>query len=210
VSPDGKLVAYVGLGKQGNRIWLVGPDGKGLRDPYRTGLQTAPSFSPDGQTLYFAFPMAPWLSPPDPAQYGVWKATVEGGRPERITPDPADDAVVSPDGRLIAYRTSVSGDPEVRVIPVAGGEPVAHILMPETGPIGWTPDSEEIVWARNESGVANLWAHSIAHTTQRQVTRFAAPGEIYGFAWSRDGKWIAVSRGRPRSDVVMFNDQSWW
>jgi Tol biopolymer transport system component len=98
----------------------------------------------------------------------------------------------------------------VRVIPVAGGEPVAHILMPESGPIGWTPDSQEIVWARSESSVANLWAHSITHTAQRQITRFTAPGEIYSFAWSRDGKWIAVSRGRPRGDVVMFNDQSWW
>ena len=52
---------------------------------------------------------------------------------------------------------------------------------------------------------ADLWIQSIGGSPPRQLTRF--PGDrrqIADFAWSADGKRLAVARAAQSNDIVMF------
>jgi hypothetical protein len=53
------------------------------------------------------------------------------------------------------------------------------------------------------TGVDNLWTEPSASRPAQQLTHFTS-GTILDFAWSHDGKQIAIARGTSQSDAVMF------
>ena len=55
------------------------------------------------------------------------------------------------------------------------------------------------------NGVSNLWSQPIDGSPPQQLTNFKS-GRIFQFAWSADGKWLALARGTVSSDVVMIKD----
>jgi Tol biopolymer transport system component len=50
----------------------------------------------------------------------------------------------------------------------------------------------------------NIWEQRLAGGAPVQVTHFPS-GDMFAFAWSRDGKQLAFSRGRRKTDVVMMS-----
>jgi len=54
------------------------------------------------------------------------------------------------------------------------------------------------------SGVANLWRQPLPSGTPTQLTEFTSD-TIYSFAWSRDGKQLALARGSTSTDVVLLS-----
>jgi hypothetical protein len=61
------------------------------------------------------------------------------------------------------------------------------------------------LYFKNEGGVGNLWRQTIAGGAPQQVTHFNSD-MIFGFALSRDGKSLVMSRGRLTSNVVLIRD----
>jgi hypothetical protein len=51
----------------------------------------------------------------------------------------------------------------------------------------------------------NLWNQPIGGGPPRRMTNFDT-GEIFNFAWSRDGKRLAVVRGSRSQDVVLISN----
>jgi hypothetical protein len=69
----------------------------------------------------------------------------------------------------------------------------------------WTPDSRGLAGIRTEQGVDNLVFLPLDGGPVRPLTDFPAD-RIVSFDWSRDGRRLALSRGRSMRDVVMFSD----
>ena len=69
----------------------------------------------------------------------------------------------------------------------------------DTG-ISWTPDGRGVAFARD----SNLWVQALEGGTPRQLTRFTDTRPIGYFAWSRDGKRLALSRSTVTNDIVLF------
>jgi hypothetical protein len=67
-------------------------------------------------------------------------------------------------------------------------------------PIGWLPGGRGIAYAVG----GNLWVQALDGGAPRQLTRFADSRPIGHFAWSRDGKRLAIARGTVTSDIVLF------
>ena len=68
----------------------------------------------------------------------------------------------------------------------------------------WTPDGRGIAYIdpRTQS---DLWVRPLDGGASRQLTHFPADGHrIWDFAWSADGKRLAVARARISSDIVLF------
>jgi dipeptidyl aminopeptidase/acylaminoacyl peptidase len=112
-SPQGDRVVFMrrvtdfDANKERNDIWLVNPDGNGLRrlTTHPAG-SSQPRWSPDGRALYFLSKRG------DLSQ--VWKIAVDGGEAEQVTDLPLDvgSFTVSPDGEYLAVSIEVFPDAE--------------------------------------------------------------------------------------------------
>jgi Tol biopolymer transport system component len=77
---------------------------------------------------------------------------------------------------------------------------------PVSRAMSWMPDSQFFVMADVRTGTSNLWALPVLGGGQeKQLTHFTT-GMIWDFAYSPDGKWIAMARGPHQSEAVMFRE----
>lgn len=96
----------------------------------------------------------------------------------------------SPDGKRIAFESNRSGNIEVWVSDLEGGDlqRLTSFGGPLTGTPRWSPDGKRIVFDSRASGKAQLYIVSADGGTP-QMLRTTADGGSVPF-WSHDGKWI--------------------
>ena len=109
--------------------------------------------------------MATTASPPSraislvfTAEGDLWKTTVNGGVPERLTAHPGQEtnAALSPDGKWVAFTGTYEGPAEAYVLPLDGGPP--RRLTWDGGPVtvaSWTPDGKVLCTTRRYSTLPN-------------------------------------------------------
>jgi Tol biopolymer transport system component len=118
---------------------------------------------------------------------------------------------LSPDGKLLAklfFSEEEDVPPKLEVVALEGDQTSKALDIPPTisrSMIGWTPDGRAVAYVDTRGGVANLWAQPIDGGRAKRLTNFDSD-LIYSFAWSRDAKQLALSRGKRNSDVVLISD----
>jgi Tol biopolymer transport system component len=95
-------------------------------------------------------------------------------------------------------------------MPFAGGQPTRIfdteiILDIALDTIRWTTDGHALTYIGSSDGGSNIWRQPLDGSPSKQLTDFKAD-RIFNFDWSRDGKWLAVSRGTVSDDVVLISD----
>jgi tricorn protease len=124
-----------------------------------------PALSPDGKLVAFEY----WGD--------IWTAPTDGGEPaRRLTDHMAWDYLprVSPDGARIAFVSERSGNPDIWVVPAAGGA-AQQVTSFSGGDVlcNWTPDGKELIFESNRG----LWSTDLyctaadGGTPPRQLTR---------------------------------------
>ncbi len=205
VSPDGKFVYFESVRSGLSHIWRVNADGTDLKQ-FTSGdfANLSPTVSPDGRWVYFLS----WRT----GLQLLWKMPTEGGEAIQVTDKPTGRVAFSPDGKFVAGAQLVSGTPpswQLAVIPMDGAGPLRLIAQPShinlMSSLSWTPDSRAVLAKSDQGGVGNLWSFPIDGSTPKQVTTFTS-NSIANFAFSRDGKRLAVSRGYSNLDVVLIKD----
>ncbi len=82
----------------------------------------------------------------------LWEVSSRGGVARRLTANlgPVSHPAFSPDGHWLAFVGREEGETEVYVMPAEGG-PATRLtfLGSDTTVLGWTPDSQQIVFASN-------------------------------------------------------------
>jgi TolB protein len=85
----------------------------------------------------------------------------------------ATSPAFSPDGRLLAFEGRVPGstEPDVYVVPIAGGDPVRLTDDPasDAGP-AWSPNGATIYFVSTRSGAYEVWAVPAAGGAAARVT----------------------------------------
>ena len=135
------------------------------------------------------------------ADGGEPKPVLEGGTPTKVADAQAFNLRVSPDGSKLAY---IGLDPQTNrvrltILALDSGAPVKTFDLPVTSGalFSWLPDSRAIVYEDSRGNVSNLWRLPLDGGSPAQITDFKSD-EINFFAYSRDGKQLALSRGNIR------------
>ncbi|HEX8336209.1 MAG TPA: protein kinase [Pyrinomonadaceae bacterium] len=202
VSPDGRHVVFETNRGVGWSVWRVNADGGAPKELTRnTGQFAYPQVSPDGRWVFYAAQ--------DPAgRKVVWRVPLDGGAPEQVTRRETGPASLSPDGALLLYyhRESPDARAKIEVAPSDGGGPVRALDPPDdTHHAGWSPDGRSAVVIKDSGNVSNLWALPLDGGRPRQLTDWKSD-RIFWFAWSRDGRQLAVARGDTFHDVMLISD----
>jgi serine/threonine protein kinase len=152
-----------------------------------------------------------WVYYRDQSESGhVKRVPTNGGPPETVVKAPIGQFELSPDGKTIASVEVSEADHKlmIRFDPTNGGKTVyvdADSRMTSTPVFG--PDGKSIVYVVREKGVDNLWEQSIDGRSRKQITSF--PKDlIFRYAFSKDGRQIAIERGNIESDAFLFHDTS--
>ena len=200
----------------GRSIYRVDLDGSNLKQLTNGHGDQDPSCSPDGKWVYFI------NNNPD----RIRRVSIDGGTVEDVPGTTIPETIyggfaahISPDGSKLAFvlteasaAMSVAGASEEKIAlvsldPAAKGShqfltPNPHI----TGSVHFTPDGKSVAYAVRENGIDNVWVQPIEGGPGHYITKFASEQSRGGFAWSPDGKSLAILRGRLDSDVVLLRD----
>jgi len=108
---------------------------------------------------------------------------------------------VSPDGKTIAF--DLMGD--IYTMPIEGGKAtqVTTGIAYETHP-RFSPDGKKILFTSDRSGNDNLWYIDMEKKDTVQVTR-DRQGDVPGAAWTPDGDYIVVAKGRRVTKLYMYH-----
>ena len=181
------------------RIWRMDIDGSNQKPLTSGDMEYFPTCSPDGKWVLYASSAS--------GVQNLWKVTIDGGNAVQLTDRFSGRPIISPDGKLIAVK--YINDPSSRkvvmaLIPFEGGEPVKLLDIPGFF-IHWSRDGRAIQYIDNRGGSSNLWSQPIDGGPPKQLTDFKSD-KLFSFAWSADGKQLAVSRGVDAEDVVLINN----
>jgi Tol biopolymer transport system component len=246
VSPDGRSIAYARRGPRGyephysprrerdlweafvdltgGEVWTMGVDGTRRMRLTQGAKDSGPSWSPDGETIFFSRVVEGEYWQPCRSVVRVGKDGRElrrltrfaQKRPGRGPFNPVTapgDLAVSPDGRRIAFTEKVTCEttdvlPYLKVIDASGRltsdlsrQPGVSVDAGNADPT-WSPHGSRIAFHRTSrragrpapQGYGGIYVANRDGSGVRRVTPRTRTG--YMPAWSSDGEWIAfVSRG---------------
>jgi serine/threonine protein kinase/Tol biopolymer transport system component len=191
---DGSRIVFVSTSADAPlTLWAADAAGRRTTQLGPANLQQL-AVTPDDRSVVFSSTPGGKLS--------ILIVPIDGGTPAKL----ADGAgvAVSPRGDAIVYA-GLPGNAESRIALIVCSLPgctsprtVASVEL--EAPFGWTPDGRGIAYASQ----GNLWLIPLDGGHPRQLTRFTDTRAIGSFAWSRDGKRLAVARVTVTNDIVLF------
>jgi Tol biopolymer transport system component len=190
-APDGKsIIASMQRGRTPRSLWSIP-----LSDPERltrmpdAGLQAVyPTAAAKAGRIVYSV---------GSDDLNLYRAAAEGSqepvalREMSATLDSSPS--ISPDGKLIAFRSARSGSSEIWVAKIDGSEPRRLTFSggPVTGSPRWSPDGSSIAYDTRINGNADVYVMSADGKSNRRITTGDGNEAVPG--WSHDGKYIYYS-----------------
>jgi len=152
----------------------------------------------------------------------VFRLGIDGENPELIKASKINNGFIavlgknlSPDGRLLpVVVTKVDPKTQADVHALALVDVVANTAdsiryFPShptiTFPLQFTPDGKGVAYRVVDNGTDNVWVQPLDGSPDHALTKFTTD-HIRNFAWSPDGKTLAVVRDHTVSDVVLLRE----
>jgi Tol biopolymer transport system component len=162
--------------------------GKPTRLTNRVGTDSVPSWSHDGQWIYFTSRRS--------GEPEIWKVAADGGSPVRVTREGGSTPFESPGGEYLYYARDLG----IWRVPRDGGE------EREVTPSIWSAycfsvRAEGIYFIDSEGLSVRLWNSETGDITR--VGEVETPGE-FGLDVSPDGRWILYPQIAERKADLML------
>jgi serine/threonine protein kinase len=204
---------YAREGRDTTDIWRVDADGSHPKQISHGADDESPACATDGKSVFYA---------DNAKNYQLFRVPIEGGTPELLNASVLENGFVgagggrlSADGRWLPVIVTKI-DPKTQedihslaLIDVVANTASAIRIFPSqptiTFPVVFTPDGKSVAYRVVDNGTDNIWMQPVDGSNGRQVTNFTTD-HIRSFAWSPDGKTLAVVRGHLVSDVVLLRE----
>ncbi len=204
VSPDGSTILFSSYRGGKYNIWRANTHGGNITRLTDGSGEVYPRISPDGKRFFYQSGVGEVTST-------IWTMPIDGGEASQVTKTHSIYPSLSPDGEMISYfymDTSISGKGEWRIAiaRTSDGERVQSFRIPDNiiGRVArWSSDGRSIVYAKSNGKVGDLWRQPLDGSTPVQITNFGSY-TIGDFAWSLDGKKLAMTRSSEIRDVVLI------
>ena len=194
VSNDGRYIVFLSSRSGTLRLWRMNIDGSG---PKQLSGKEARIFQPliglDSRAVIFRGD-----------DNTSWKVPIEGGEPEPAKPSDLEE-------RRAGWGYTEKGADGIsrRNLTVWQGGEQRRFEIPQTVAFNidplWRLDRRSVLYVDTPTGVSNIWSFPLDGGQPKQVTNFQSE-QIFAFAYSPDGKQIAVTRGSQTNDVVLLRD----
>jgi hypothetical protein len=199
-------------------IYRANADGTSPKQLSSKLLETNPVCSPDHKFVYYIEgPGVPRLT----------RVPIDGGTAEMVPGSDipnrfsiANIAFITPDNRSIGFAVDMidpkTNDAIAKLAVVSLDNPAAPPKMIDLDPrlgtsnfsnssLQMVPNTNAISYLISENGSSNVWLQPLDGTPGRQVTHFQSE-QINNYAWSPDGKSIALIRRHDAADVVLIKE----
>ena len=189
-APSGAALAYCTYGQRTLDIYTYAlGTGKSVPVSARTGLNTAPAFSPDGRTIAASLGFE--------GNQEIYLMDPNGKNLRRLTNNKSIDISPSwsPNGRQIAFVSDRTGTPQVYVMN-ADGTDVQRLTFEgsyNTSP-AWSPRGDLIAFVQRQPGGTNQIC--VTDITGDTYMRLTSGMNSEDPCWSPDGLHIAFSSNR--------------
>jgi serine/threonine protein kinase/sugar lactone lactonase YvrE len=148
-SPDGKKIVFSSNRTGSFELWICDSDGSHAQQLTSLGVFCGgPHWSPDGERIAFGILEEQW---------DIYIISANGGKPTRLTSDPASHiwSSWSRDGRWIYFSSNRSGESQVWKMPADGGEPV-RVTRKGGFAAFESPDGQWVYYTKSD-GASTLW-----------------------------------------------------
>jgi tricorn protease len=145
----------------------------------RRGYYTGPAIH--GDTIVFT------------SEGDLWTVGVNGGTAQRLTTGSGIEsmAILSPDGKTIAFRASYEGPADVYTMPADGGLPQRQTWDGDARPVGWAPDGRLMISTARYSTLPSTKLVLIDSHGNREVLPLAEAAQA---SYSTDGRTLFFTR----------------
>ncbi len=203
VSPDGKYLVFISKRSGSWDIWRTDING-GNPKQLTNGVLVSPglSITPDGRWILFTS-----------IDSAVRRVSIDGGEPTVLV-NTASTSIgspqISPNGSYLAcYSYDAQLEPKINIFKMEGDAPMPFktLDLPKTFGTNfhWAADSQSLIYADTIGRVSNLWHLPLDGGKPKQLTNFTSE-TIKNFAFSHDGKQLALARGPVTSDAVLISE----
>ena len=202
-SPDGRSIAFDAFDFDGRvHIWAIDAEGgKPRRVTTHAGDQTVPTWSRDGEWIYFSGDPAP--------RREIWRVRATGGQPEQVTRTGSGLlGIEAADGTALLYQPT-NADSPLLLMPLAGGQ--SRQLVDCVRASAFATAGTTVVYVACSPG-ANPAIHALDMASSRdrllgRLEKFEPDQPPISLAVSPDGKTI-LYRGvtRKGGDLMMIEN----
>jgi Tol biopolymer transport system component len=206
VCNGGRSIAF---NRESGGIWMIETTGKNLQPLSKDNLDTGPDCSPDGKWIIYSAKSEKGLDLVRIPSGGGARENVLGRSlpflSGRFSPDGNSIAILFAEGETGLEHWKL-GVVDARTGTFKKTFEITNGSIPDNSwwVLRWTPDGKGLTYVLSEGGSTNLWIQPINGGPPHQLTHF--PDEIIAYAWSPDGKQLAVAREKRSSDVVVFRN----